>query len=134
MGIKIQLTRRMIEEHINVIVHEICIPLMLISQIDKKLWTDNPIEYVRMQVNQYNYFNPKCVVKLLLNQICGINHNKKAKVSRYLSKYLIHLSHNLETPFLKDLQAKEAILHLIGNLVDKNRKSLNLQKRFAALF
>ena len=57
IGIKFQMTRRMIQEHINVIMYEISLPLMLLTQSEYQLWTENPIEYVRLQVDQSNPFN-----------------------------------------------------------------------------
>jgi hypothetical protein len=42
------MTRRMIQEHINVIMYEISLPLMLLSQSEYQLWSENPIEYVRL--------------------------------------------------------------------------------------
>lgn len=82
------MTRQMIQEHINVIMYEISLPLMLLSQSEYQLWSDNPIEYVRLQVDQSNPFNSKNIVKLLVNQICGIKASKKQRVSQYLSDYL----------------------------------------------
>ena len=46
--------------------YEISLPLMLISQSEFDLWTENPIEYVRMQVDRSNPFNAKSIVKLLV--------------------------------------------------------------------
>jgi len=71
------MTRRMIQEHINVIMYEISLPLMLLSQSEYQLWSENPIEYVRLQVDQSNQFNSKNIVKLLVNQVCGIKTSKK---------------------------------------------------------
>jgi hypothetical protein len=67
----------MIQEHINVIMYEISLPLMLLSQSEYQLWSENPIEYVRLQVDQSNQFNSKNIVKLLVNQVCGIKTSKK---------------------------------------------------------
>jgi len=88
IGIKFQMTRRMIQEHINVIMYEISLPLMLLSQSEYQLWSENPIEYVRLQVDQSNPFNSKNIVKLLVNSVCGIKTSKKQRVSQYLSDYL----------------------------------------------
>jgi hypothetical protein len=77
IGIKFQITRRMIQEHINVIMYEISLPLMLLSQSEYQLWSENPIEYVRLQVDQSNPFNSKNIVKLLVNSVCGIKTSKK---------------------------------------------------------
>jgi hypothetical protein len=71
------MTRRMIQEHINVIMYEISLPLMLLSQSEYQLWSENPIEYVRLQVDQSNPFNSKNIVKLLVNSVCGIKTSKK---------------------------------------------------------
>lgn len=118
IGIKFQMTRRMIQEHINVIMYEISLPLMLLSQSEYQLWSENPIEYVRLQVDQSNPFNSKNIVKLLVNSVCGIKTSKKQRVSQYLSDYLQVLAQNLETPS-QDFRVKEAILHSMGNLKDK---------------
>jgi len=39
--------------------------------------TDNPIEYVRMQVDQSNPFNSKQIVKTLIKSICNIKQSAK---------------------------------------------------------
>jgi hypothetical protein len=57
--------------------YEISLPLMLLSQSEYQLWSENPIEYVRLQVDQSNQFNSKNIVKLLVNQVCGIKTSKK---------------------------------------------------------
>jgi hypothetical protein len=77
IGIKFQITRRMIQEHINLIMYEISLPLMLLSQSEYQLWSENPIEYVRLQVDESNPFNSKNIVKLLVNSVCGIKTSKK---------------------------------------------------------
>ena len=88
IGLKFQPTRKLIQEHINVIMYEISLPMMLISQSEFELWSENPIEYVRMQVDQSNPFNAKHIVKLLVKIICGIKSSRKQKVSEYLQNYL----------------------------------------------
>lgn len=45
---------------------------MLINENEFQLLTENPIEYVRMQVDQSNPFNAKLIVKALVKSICGI--------------------------------------------------------------
>jgi len=68
--------------------YEISLPLMLITQTEYNLWGENPIEYVRMQVDQANTLNPKNIVKILVNSVCGIKTSKKQRVSQYLQNYL----------------------------------------------
>ncbi len=57
--------------------YEISLPMMLISQSEFDLWTENPIEYVRTQVDQSNPFNAKHILKLLVKVICGIKLSRK---------------------------------------------------------
>ena len=106
--------------------YEISLPLMLITQAEFELWTENSIEYVRMQVDQSNPFNTKHIVKLLVRSICGIKQNRKQKVSDYLQNYLQVLAQNLEQTH-EDFRVKEAILHSLGNLKEHLGRSLELQ-------
>jgi hypothetical protein len=78
----------MIQEHIDAIMYEISLPLMLITQTEYNLWGENPIEYVRMQVDHASSLNPKNIVKILVNSVCGIKTSKKQRVSQYLQNYL----------------------------------------------
>lgn len=98
---------------------------MLLTQSEFELWSDNPIEYVRMQVDQSNQFNTKNIVKLLVESICGIRKNNKQKVSDYLQNYLQVLAGNLQQP-CDDFRVKEAILHSMGTLKDNIERSAEL--------
>ncbi len=51
-------------------------------------WSENPVEYVRQQVDQSNPFNAKSIVKRLVKQICGIRASRKQRVSDSLQSYL----------------------------------------------
>jgi hypothetical protein len=48
ISIKFGATRKQIQDHINAILFEISLPMMLMSQSEYELWSDNPVEYVRM--------------------------------------------------------------------------------------
>jgi hypothetical protein len=61
-----------IQDHVSVIMYEISLPMMLISQSEYELWSENPIEYVRMQVDNSNPYNCKLITKLLVKIITGI--------------------------------------------------------------
>lgn len=41
----------MIHEHINAILFDISLPLMLLTQNEYDLWNDNPVEFVRKQAD-----------------------------------------------------------------------------------
>jgi hypothetical protein len=88
VGIKSTKTRKHLQAHINTILFDISLPLMLITEQEFNLWNDNAIEFVRMQVDQSNYFNPKSIVKALVRSICSIKQFKGQKVSNYLQNYL----------------------------------------------
>lgn len=88
IAIKHSLTRKMINEHINAIMFDVSLPLMLMTQAEYEQWTNDPIEYVRLQADQSNQFNVKSIVKLLVKSICGIKQTRKQKVSDYLQHYL----------------------------------------------
>jgi len=84
VGIKYAKTRKYLQEHINSILFELSLPLMLITEQEFALWSENPIEFVRLQVDQSNYFNPKAMVKQLVKAVCSIKQAKGQKVSNYL--------------------------------------------------
>lgn len=126
IGLKYNMTRKMIEEHINVILFEISLPLMLVSQNEFDLWQENQIEYVRMQMDESNPFNSKILVRNLVKQITGIRKSRKVKVGEYLQNYLTVLASNLETTS-PDFRIKEAVLHSLGSLSEHVSLSLELQ-------
>lgn len=41
-------TRVLIKDHIQTILYDITLPMMLLSEHEFELWSENPIEYVRM--------------------------------------------------------------------------------------
>ena len=94
IGMKYNVTRKMIEQHINVILYEISLPMMLISQNEFDLWQENPIEYVRMQMDEKNPFNSKMLVRILVKEITRIRKSGKVKVSDNLQNYLKILAQN----------------------------------------
>ena len=49
---------------------------MLITQAEFDLWQENPIEYVRMQVDEANPLNSKIIVRNLVRMITGIKKSK----------------------------------------------------------
>lgn len=117
IGLKYKPTRMMIQDHINVILYEISLPLMLLNQGEYELWTENPIEYVRMQVDQSNPNSAKHIVKVLVKVICGIKPTR-TRISPYLESYLQVLVNNLQQE-TQDFRVKEAILHSLGNLAEQ---------------
>lgn len=113
--LKCKKTRHAIQGHIQSILYEVSLPLMLLTQQEYESWSDNPVEYIRMQVDQSNTFNVKKNVIALIKIICSIKTTRKQKVSDYLQGFLQVLVGNLEQQ-QSDFRVKEALLHTIGLL------------------
>src|SRR5690349_9557823 len=77
IALKTQRTRRMIQDKISTLLYDVCLPLMLITESEYRLWSEDPIEYVRFQVDNSNNFNAKKQAKHLMKAICSIKQNKR---------------------------------------------------------
>ena len=64
--------RRMCQEHIQTILYELTLPLMLVTQQEFELWTSDAVEYVRLQVDRSNAYNVKRTNQELIKTICNI--------------------------------------------------------------
>ena len=62
--------------------------MLLISEKDVQTWTENQIEYVRLQVDRSNAWNVKRTNQELIKVICNIRQTRKVKISNYLTGYL----------------------------------------------
>ena len=124
--IKHKHTRQYIQEHMRSILFDLSLPLMLITQHEFNQWNENPVEYIRMQVDQSDSYNIKLMVKYLVGSICSIKVNRKQKISQYLQEFLELIANNLEQP-QQDFRVKEALLHTLGNLKEQIEDSLYLQ-------
>ena len=51
--------RKLCAEHIHTILFDLTLPLLLIGEYEYTLWNENPIEYVRLQVDVTNAWNVK---------------------------------------------------------------------------
>jgi len=67
----------------------------LISEYEFQLWGENPVEYVRLQVDMSNAWNVKRTNQELIQTICGIRQTRKNKISENLTNYLQLLVENL---------------------------------------
>lgn len=59
VAIKTGKMRKLCAPHIQTILFELTLPLMLISEYEYEIWTENSIEYVRLQVDNSNSWNVK---------------------------------------------------------------------------
>ena len=60
------------------------------------LWEDEPIEYVRLQVDMSNEYNVKRTNQELIRTICNIRQTRRNKISEYLTGYLHFLVEHLQ--------------------------------------
>ena len=105
--------RRLCQEHIQTILYELTLPLLLITEQEFQLWSENPVEYVRLQVDNSNAWNVKRVDEDLIKTICNIRQTRKNKISDYLTSYLQLLAENLQMPPPEDFRHREALLHAL---------------------
>jgi len=108
--------RRLCADHIQTILFELTLPLSLISQYEFQLWTENPVEFVRLQIDRSNSHNVKRTNQELIRTICGIRQTRKNKISDYLTNFLQLLVENLSGPPPEDFRHREALLHAFGLL------------------
>ena len=109
--------RKLCAPHIQTILFDLTLPLMLISEQEWRLWSENPIEYVRMQVDFSNPWNVKRTNQDLIKAICNIKKTRKNKISDYLAAYLGTVASALaQAQPTDDFRHKEALMHAFGLL------------------
>ena len=52
IALKTAKTRKMCQEHIELILFQLTLPLLLLTEAECNIWNENPIEYVRLQVDK----------------------------------------------------------------------------------
>lgn len=119
--------RRLCQSHIQTILFELTLPLMLISQYEFQLWSENSVEYVRLQVDNSNAWNVKRTNQELIKTICNIRQTRKNKISEYLTNYLQLLVENLSGQQSDDFRHKEALMHSFGLLSEHMAYSKDYQ-------
>jgi hypothetical protein len=87
--------RKLCNPHIQTILYELTLPLLLITELEFNLWNENSIEYVRLQVDNSNEWNVKRTNQEMIKAICNIRQTRKNKISDYLTNYLSLLVENL---------------------------------------
>ena len=88
--------RRLCAAHIQTILYKLTLPLLVMQQREFSLWEENPIEYVRLQVDMSNAFNVKRTNQDLIKTICNIRQTRRNKISDYLTGYLHFLVEHLQ--------------------------------------
>jgi hypothetical protein len=65
-------TRALCAEHIQPILFELSLPLLLVTEHEHGLWAENPVEFVRLQVDNSNSFNVKRSNQSLIRNLTNI--------------------------------------------------------------
>ena len=91
---------------------------MLMTMHEHQLWTENPIEFVRLQVDNSNSFNVKRTNQDLIKNLTNIRQTRKQPITENLTKYLgLIVDHLAQTGQPdQDWRLKEALLHAFGLL------------------
>lgn len=80
--------RKMCQNHITTILYDLTLPLLVVSQFEIECWSQNPIEYVRLQIDNSNSWNVKRTNQEMIKAICNIRQTRKMKISPHLNGYL----------------------------------------------
>ena len=91
-------TRELIKPHIESILFNLSLPLFVTGQKDILTFQNDPIEYVRLQVDNQNEYNVKRQLSELVEKMCALKYGKKRekKPPVYLNKYLETIAQNLD--------------------------------------
>ena len=86
----------MLKPFVENLLYETVIPIMLVTHKDVTLYKDDPIEFVRKQLDfTETLFSPKNTVMDLLIYLCTYKSNKKNKRPDYLHNFLQYCVNNL---------------------------------------
>ena len=93
----LRLTYKIIKPHLNFIIFESILPNLAFNAKDKKLWVEDPHEYVRKSVDPIDdYINPKTAAMNLLIDLCRLRKEPLQLLMPRLANMLQHMS-QLET-------------------------------------
>lgn len=77
ISLKFKETRILIKPAIEPILFNISLPLFVASQKDLRTFNEDPVEYVRMQVDHMTEYNVKRQLSVLVEKICSLKFGKK---------------------------------------------------------
>ena len=87
-AVKQKITRGLCIPHVPDILFNLSLQLMLVTQHEFTVFTENPIEFVRLQVDKSNSFNVKRANQDLIKNLTNIKQTRKQKLSEYLNQYV----------------------------------------------
>lgn len=77
MSLKFKQTRMYLEPYIEKILFELSLPMFMTSQKDMLSFQDDPIEYIRLQVDHGNELNIKKQLSNFVDKLCSLKKGKK---------------------------------------------------------
>lgn len=120
--------REMVKPEIDTILHNVALPLFVCTEKDKKSFAEDPIEYIRLQVDNSDELNIKKQLSFLVDRICAIKPGKKKekRPPEHLIKFMQTIGENLEAVRGQQGQDKftEALLFAFGSLDEKYEVNL----------
>ncbi len=128
MALKTNKMRKMCQPHIQTILYDLTLPLLLVSQYEMFIWEQDQIEYVRLQVDHSNSWNVKRTNQEMIKAICNIRQTRKMKISPHLTNYLSLLCEQMNASHGDDFRPKEALMHAFGLLSSHMAQSTEYQK------
>lgn len=80
-------TRTLIKPYIEKILFQITLPLFVTSQKDLCTFQQDPVEYVRLQVDHCNEFNYKKQLSKFVEKLCSLKWGKRGDQSSSMHLY-----------------------------------------------
>jgi hypothetical protein len=98
----------------------VSLPLFISSTKDKLAFENDPVEYVRLQVDHHNEFNVKRQLSKLIERLCGLvtGTRKQKGVAVHFFEYMTQICNNFESNKQNE-SAVEALLYAFGNLKER---------------
>jgi hypothetical protein len=112
--------RLAVKPHIEQLLFGISLPLFVASTKDKKTFQEDPVEFVRIQVDYHNEFNVKRQLSKFIERLCALvtGTRKQKGVATHFVEYMTSICDNLETNKASET-AVEALLYAFGNLKER---------------
>lgn len=90
-------TRECIKPYIETILFKISLPLFVATQKDILTFQQDPVEYVRMQVDHNNELNVKSQLSKFVQKLCSLKFGRRGDKSQsmHLTNYLQTIGQNL---------------------------------------
>jgi hypothetical protein len=120
MSLHTKQVRLAVKPHIEALLFTVSLPLFLSSKKDKLTFENDPVEYVRLQVDHNNEFNVKRQMSRFIERLCAlVTGTRKSKGEAvHFIEYMTQICNNFDSN--NDNQGcVDALLYAFGNLKDR---------------